>query len=224
LQGLAAQEPSGEGLGAEHGGARYPELLPGLDPLLFERLGRRYVDETRVYRGVRPRFVDKMPNNFWHIGLIHLMLPNATIIDVRREPMSCCVSNLKQFYARGQEFCYGIDDIARYYRTYLELMRHWNQVLPGRVLRVSYEDMVDDLDASVRRILAHCGLEFDPACLAFHRSRRVVNTPSSEQVRQPIFRNGLSQWRRFDPWLDPLREALGDAIVRYRDESTVASA
>jgi tetratricopeptide (TPR) repeat protein len=218
LQGSGAQ-----GLGADHGGARYPELLPGLDPLLFERLGRRYVDETRVYRGGRPRFVDKMPNNFWHIGLIHLMLPHATIIDIRREPMSCCVSNLKQFYARGQEFCYSIDDIARYYRTYLELMRHWSRVLPGQVLRVSYEDVVDDLDASVRRILAHCGLEFDPACVAFHRSRRAVNTPSSEQVRQPIFRDGLSQWRRFDPWLDPLREALGDAIVRYRDESPVAS-
>jgi hypothetical protein len=164
-----------------------------------------------------------MPNNFRHTGLIHLMLPNARIIDVRREPMACCVSNLKQFFARGQEFCYSIDDIARYYRTYLELMRHWNRVLPGRVLHVSYEDVVDDIDASVRRILAHCGLAFDPACLAFHRSRRAINTPSSEQVRQPLFRDGLSQWRHYEPWLGPLREALGDAIVRYRDESAMAS-
>jgi tetratricopeptide (TPR) repeat protein len=206
-----------QGQGPNRGGARYPDLLPGLDPLLFERLGRRYLDETRVYRCGRPRFVDKMPNNFWHIGLIHLMLPNARIIDIRREPMACCVSNLKQLYARGQEFCYGIEDIARYYRTYLELMRHWNRVLPGRVLRISYEDLVEDLGASVRQVLAHCELEFDPACLAFHRSRRAINTPSSEQVRQPLYREGLSQWRRYDPWLDPLRETLGDAIVRYPD-------
>ncbi len=206
-----------QGQGPNRGGACYPDLLPGLDPLLFEPLGRRYLDETRVYRRGRPRFVDKMPNNFWHIGLIHLMLPNARIIDIRREPMACCVSNLKQLFARGQEFCYGIEEIARYYRTYLELMRHWNRVLPGRVLRVSYEDLVEDLGASVRQILAHCGLEFDPACLAFYRSRRAINTPSSEQVRQPLFREGLSQWRHYDPWLDPLRETLGDAIVRYRD-------
>jgi len=206
-----------KGQGPNGAGARYPDLLPGLDPLLFERLGRRYLEETRIYRRGRPRFVDKMPNNFWHIGLIHLVLPNARIIDIRREPMACCVSNLKQLYARGQEFCYGIEDIARYYRTYLELMRHWNRVLPGRVLRVSYEDLVEDLGASVRQILAHCGLEFDPACLAFHRSRRAINTPSSEQVRQPLFREGLSRWRHYDPWLDPLRETLGDAIVRYRD-------
>jgi tetratricopeptide (TPR) repeat protein len=205
------------GQGPNRGGARYPDLLPGLDSLLFERLGRRYLDETCVYRRGRPRFVDKMPNNFWHIGLIHLMLPNARVIDIRREPMGCCVSNLKQLYARGQEFCYGIKEIAGYYRTYLELMRHWNRVLPGRVLRVSYEDLVEDLCVSVRQILAHCGLEFDPACLAFHRNRRAINTPSSEQVRQPLFREGLSQWRRYDPWLDKLRETLGDAIVRYRD-------
>jgi predicted Zn-dependent protease len=206
-----------QGRGPNRGGARYPDLLPGLAPLLFERLGRRYLDETRVYRRGQPRFIDKMPNNFWHIGLIHLMLPNATIIDVRREPMACCVSNLKQLFARGQEFCYGIEDIARYYRTYLDLMRHWNRVLPGRVLRTSYEDMVENFDTTVRQILAHCRLEFDPACLAFHRSRRSINTPSSEQVRQPLFREGLSQWRHYDPWLGPLREMLGEAIVRYRD-------
>jgi tetratricopeptide (TPR) repeat protein len=206
-----------QGQGSNRGGARYPDLLPSLDPFLFERLGRRYLDETRVYRRGRPRFVDKMPNNFRHIGLIHLMLPNARIIDIRREPMACCVSNLKQLFARGQEFCYGIEEIARYYRTYLELMRHWDRVLPGRVLRVSYEDLVEDLGANVRRILAYCGLEYDPACLESHRSRRAINTPSSEQVRQPLFREGLSQWRHYDSWLDPLKETLGDAISRYRD-------
>jgi tetratricopeptide (TPR) repeat protein len=203
--------------GPNGAGPRYPELSPELDPALFERLGRRYLDETRVYRRGRPRFIDKMPNNFWRIGLIHLMLPNARIIDIRREPMACCVSNLKQLYARGQEFCYGSDEIARYYRVYLDLMGHWDRVLPGRVLRVGYEDLVEDIDSSVRRILDHCGLEFDPACLEFHRSRRTVNTPSSEQVRQPLFREGISQWRRFEPWLDPLKQALGDAVDRYRD-------
>jgi hypothetical protein len=206
-----------QGQGPDRRGPRYPDLLPALDPLMFESLGRRYLDETRVYRRGRPRFIDKMPNNFCHIGLIHLMLPNARIIDIRREPMACCVSNLKQLFARGQEFCYGVAEIARYYRTYLQLMRHWNRVLPGRILRVSYEDLIEDLDTSLRRLLAHCGLEFDAACLAFHRSQRAISTPSSEQVRQPLFREGLSQWRHYDPWLDPLRETLGDAIIRYRD-------
>lgn len=216
LQGQGKEQAKGQG--PDGGPARYPELLPGLDPGLFDRLGRRYLDETRIYRGGRPRFIDKMPNNFWHVGLIHLMLPNATIIDIRREPMACCVSNLKQLFARGQEFCNGIEEIAGYYRAYLELMHHWDRVLPGRVLRVSYEDLVEDLDGSVRRILAHCDLAFDPACLTFHSTRRAVNTPSSEQVRRPLFREGLSQWQHFDPWLGPLKEALGDAIGRYRDE------
>ena len=156
-----------------------------------------------------------MPNNFRHIGLIHLMLPNARIIDARRDPMSCCFSNLKQLFAQGQEYSYGVENIARYYRTYLDLMAHWDAVLPGRILRVQHEDVVDDLEGSVRRLLDHCGLPFEPACIAFHETRRSVRTPSSEQVRQPIFRDGLDQWRNFEPWLDPLREALGDALERY---------
>ena len=146
-----------------------------------------------------------MPNNFRHIGLIHLMLPNARIIDARREPMACCFSNLKQLFAQGQEFTYSVEDIARYYRTYLELMRHWDAVLPGRVLRVHHEDVVDDLEGSVRRLLDHCGLEFEPACIDFHKTERSVRTPSSEQVRQPIFRDGLDQWKKYEPWLGPSR-------------------
>lgn len=195
---------------------RYFETMAGSGTELFERLGLRYLDETRAHRRGRPRFIDKMPNNFRHIGLIHAMLPHATIIDMRREPMACCVGNLKQLYARGQEFCYDVEDIARYYRTYLALMRHWDAALPGRVLRVSYEDLVEDLDAGLRRLLAHCGLDYDPACLDFHRNRRAIATPSSEQVRQPLFRDGLTGWRRFEPWLGPLREALGDAVESYR--------
>src|SRR5207253_404613 len=143
---------------------RYPGCLEAMTAEEFRALGEKYLADTRIYRGGKPRFIDKMPNNFRHIGLIHLMLPNARIIDARREPMACCFGNLKQLYARGQEFAYSVDDIARYYRTYLELMEHWDTVLPGRVLRVHYEDVVEDLEGSVRRLLEFCELPFEPAC------------------------------------------------------------
>ncbi len=196
---------------------RYPGVLADMTGDDFTRLGAKYMADTQVYRTGKPLFIDKMPNNFRHIGLIHLMLPNATIIDARRDPVSCCFSNLKQLFAQGQEFAYSIDDIARYYRTYLELMRHWDDVSPGRVLRVQHEDVIADLEASVRRMLDHCGLPFEPACVAFHKTRRSVRTPSSEQVRQPIFRDGLDQWRLYERWLEPLETALGDALTRYRE-------
>ena len=196
---------------------RYPGCLVDMSAEEFRALGEKYLADTRIYRtGGKPHFIDKMPNNFRHIGLIHLMLPNARIIDARREPMACCFGNLKQLYARGQEFAYSIDDIARYYRTYLELMEHWDAALPGRVLRVHHEDVVNDLEGSVRRMLDFCELSFEPACLDFHRTERSIRTASSEQVRQPIFREGLDQWRQFEPWLAPLRAALGDALERYR--------
>jgi tetratricopeptide (TPR) repeat protein len=196
---------------------RYPGCLATMSADEFRHLGEKYIADTRIYRSDEPRFIDKMPNNFRHIGLIHLMLPNAKIIDARREPMACCFGNLKQLYARGQEFAYSIDDIARYYRTYLELMRHWDAALPGRILRVYHEDVVDDLEGNVRRMLEYCELEFEPACLEFHKTERTVRTASSEQVRQPIFREGLDQWRRYEKWLGPLREALGDALTSYRE-------
>ncbi|HEY1427002.1 MAG TPA: sulfotransferase [Caulobacteraceae bacterium] len=196
---------------------RYPSALAELSQKDVGALGARYLAETQVYRGGAPFFIDKNPNNFRHIGLIHLVLPNARIIDVRREPMSCCFSNLKQLFAQGQEFAYSIEDIARYYRTYLELMRHWDAALPGRVLRVLHEDVVNDLEGNVRRILDYCELPFEPACVEFHKTERSVRTPSSEQVRQPIFREGLDQWRTYEPWLGPLKSALGDALERYRD-------
>jgi len=183
----------------------------------FRSLGERYMRDTRAVRGNKPFFIDKMPNNFRHIGLIHLILPNAKIIDVRREPMACCFSNLKQLFARGQEFTYSIEDIARYYRSYLELMRHWQAVLPGRVLPVCYEDLIQDLQGNVRRILEFCRLKFEPACVEFYKTRRGVSTASSEQVRQPLFREGLLQWRSYEPWLGSLKSHLGDALVRYRD-------
>jgi predicted Zn-dependent protease len=195
----------------------YPGGLGAMGREEFVRLGELYLSETRAYRSGKPFFIDKMPNNFRHIGLIHLMLPNARIIDARRDPMSCCFSNFKQLFANGQEFTYGLDDIARYYRTYLELMRHWQEVLPGRVLRVHHEDVVEDLEGSVRRIMNHCGLPFEPQCLDFHKNSRSVRTPSSEQVRRPIFRDGLDQWKKYEPWLDDLRDKLGDALTNYRD-------
>ncbi len=195
---------------------RYPGCLVTMAADEFRALGEKYLADTQIYRSGKPHFIDKMPNNFRHIGLIHLMLPNAKIIDARREPMACCFGNLKQLYARGQEFAYSVDDIARYYRTYLELMEHWDAALPGRVLRVYHEDVVDDLESSVRRLLEYCELPFEPACLEFHRTERSIRTASSEQVRQPIFRDGLDQWRNYDAWLGPLKEALGDALIRYR--------
>jgi tetratricopeptide (TPR) repeat protein len=195
---------------------RYPAMLAGLAPDAFTGLAETYLRDTMVYRTGKPRFIDKMPNNFRHIGLIHLMFPNARIIDARREPMACALSNLKQLFAQGQEFAYSIDDIARYYRTYLDLMEHWDRVLPGRVLRVRHEDVVADLEGNVRRILDFCGLAFEPGCLDYHKTERSVRTASSEQVRQPIFREGLDQWRHFEPWLGPLSVALDDAVERYR--------
>jgi tetratricopeptide (TPR) repeat protein len=190
--------------------------LHRLMPEDFRRLGERYLNATRAYRKDKLFFIDKMPNNFRHIGLIQLMLPNAKIIDARREPVACCFSNLKQLFTSGQEFTYSIEGIARYYRTYLELMRHWDAVLRGRVLRVRYEDIVVDLAENVKRILEFCGLEFEPACVEFYKTDRNVHTASSEQVRQPIFREGLFQWRNYEPWLAELKDALGDAVVRYR--------
>jgi tetratricopeptide (TPR) repeat protein len=198
--------------------SRYPRILETLSEADFRQLGEKYLADTRAYRAGNPFFVDKNPNNFRHLGLIHLMLPGARIIDARREPMACCFSNLKQLFANGQEFSYGTEEVARYYRTYLELMRHWDRVLPGRILRVWHEDVVADLEGNVRRVLEFCGLPFEPQCLVFHETQRSVRTASSEQVRQAINREGLEQWKHFEPWLGPLKEALGDALGRYRDQ------
>jgi tetratricopeptide (TPR) repeat protein len=206
------------GRDANPSNSRYPGILAALSAADCRLLGEQYLAETRAYRSDKPFFIDKMPNNFRHIGLMHLMLPNARIIDARREPMACCFSNLKQLFANGQEFTYSTPDIARYYRTYLELMRHWDQVLPGRVLRIYHEDVVADLGGNVRRMLDFCGLDFEPGCIEFYKTERSVRTASSEQVRQPIYREGLDHWKNFEPWLEPLKAALGDALSRYRDE------
>lgn len=191
---------------------RYPGVLRDLDVADFKRFGEKYLADTRVYRAAKPRFIDKMPNNFRHIGLIHLILPNAKIIDARREPLACCFSNFKQLFASGQEFTYSLEDIGRYYKSYVQLMHHWDAVLPGKVLRVQHEEVVDDLEGNVRRILRFCGLPYESQCVEFYKTERSVRTASSEQVRQPIFREGVDQWRKFDAWLGPLRKALGDLV------------
>ena len=200
----------------DEAGPRYPKILAELDDSYFHRFGQQFIDDTRAYRGEAPHFIDKMPNNFFHIGLIRLILPNARIIDARRHPMACCFSGFKQLFGEGQEFSYGLREIGNYYRQYVKLMDHWDRVLPGFVLRVSYEDVVEDLEGQVHRLLEFCELPFEPACLEFHRTRRSVRTPSAAQVRQPIYTSGVAQWRNFEPWLDPLKEALGPEILsRY---------
>ncbi len=194
------------------GASAYPQILWELDDSYFERFGEKYLDDTRAYRGGAPFFVDKMPNNFIHIGLIRLILPNARIIDARRHPMACGFSAFKQLFGEGQDFTYSLDAIGRYYSDYVRLMNHWDEVLPGFVLRVQHEDVVDDLESQVRRILEFCELHFEPACLDYHRTERNIRTPSSEQVRQPIYRSGLDYWRNYEEWLQPLKNALDSSI------------
>lgn len=194
---------------------QYPKVLRELESEQARLLGEQYIAETQIHRADAPYFIDKMPNNFRHIGLIKTILPNAKVIDARRHPMACCFSGYKQLFAEGQEFTYGLTEIGQYYRDYVELMDHWDQAIPGFVLRVQYEDVVDDLETQVRRILEFCGLDFEPACVEFYKTKRSVRTPSSEQVRQPIYRTGVDQWRKFEPYLEPLTTALGSVLQRY---------
>ena len=196
--------------GRRAGQSRYPEVLHDLTAEQLSAFGAKFIVDTRVHRQGAPFFIDKMPNNFRHIGLIHLILPNAKIIDARRAPMDCCFSGFKQLFAEGQEFTYGLPEIGRYYADYVELMDHWDTVLPGKILRVQHEDVLDDLEGQTRRMLDYLGLPFEDQCLAFHTTRRAVRTASSEQVRQPINRSGQDAWKPYAPWLAPLREALGE--------------
>jgi len=194
----------------------FAEAVAAFAPQELRALGERYLADTRPQRKTaKPFFIDKMPNNFLFAGLIHLMLPNARIIDARRHPLGCCFSGFKQHFARGQSFTYGLEDIGRYYRDYAELMAHYDAVLPGRVHRVFYEAMVEDTEGEVRRLLEYCGLPFEPGCLKFYENDRAVRTASSEQVRRPMFREGMDHWRHFEPWLGPLKGALGDVLERY---------
>lgn len=203
--------------GNGEGASRYPDVLETLEPERFAALGESYLDHTRGHRKLgTPSFVDKMPNNFAHIGLIHLMLPNARIIDVRRHPLACGFSVYKELFAGSQNFSYSLEHIGRYYRLYLDLMRHFDAVLPARVHRLIYEDLVDDTEGELRRLLDYCDLPFEQSCLNFYENRRAVSTASAEQVRQPINRRGIDHWRHFEAWLTPLAESLGDALETYR--------
>jgi len=193
----------------------YPELLKDLSAAQLEELGQEYIDRTRIQRADAPFFIDKMPNNFFHIGFINLILPNAKIIDARRHPMAACFSCFTQLFAKGQHFTYGLSNIGHYYRTYIDVMDHWDEVLPGKVLRVQYEEMVGDTENQVRRMLDHCDLPFEENCLQFHKTERAVRTASSEQVRQPIYSGALEHWRNFEPHLGELKEALGPVLDRY---------
>ncbi|MEL7033611.1 MAG: sulfotransferase [Pseudomonadota bacterium] len=193
---------------------RYPRVLAELSTEELTKLGETYLEDSQIHRKSAAYFTDKMPNNFRHIGLIQLILPNAKIIDARRAPLDCCWSGYKQLFAEGQEFTYGLDEIGHYYRGYVDLMAHWEAVLPkGRILRVQHEDVLADLEGQVRRILDYCELPFETACVEFHKTERAVRTASSEQVRQPINRSGQDQWKAFEPFLDPLKKALGPSLL-----------
>ncbi len=195
--------------------SKYPRILSELDADQLKEFGKEYIDRTRIQRESAPYFIDKMPNNFFHIGLIHLILPNAKIIDARRHPMAACFSGFTQLFARGQPFTYGLSNIGRYYRGYVELMDHWDEVLPGKVLRVQYEDVVADTEAQVRRLLDYCELPFEESCLQFYETDRAVRTASSEQVRQPIYSGALEHWRNYEQHLDELKDSLGPILDRY---------
>jgi len=195
--------------------SRYPEILTELSASQLNDLGQEYIDRSRIQRETAPFFVDKMPNNFLHVGLIHLILPNAKIIDARRHPMAACFSCFTQHFAAGQAFTYGLANTGRYYHDYVELMDHWDEVLPDKVLRVQYEDVVSDTEAQVRRLLDYCDLPFEESCLQFYETERAVRTASSEQVRQPIYSGALEHWRKYEKYLDELKVSLGPILDRY---------
>ena len=206
---LGGRKPKGEA-------SDYPDGLAALDQAAVRALGEEYLERTRIQRKTgRPLFIDKMPNNWAHVGLIRLILPRARIVDARRHPLACGFSNFKQHFARGQAFSYSLEEMGAYYRDYVALMRHFDQVLPGHVHRVIHERLVEEPEAEVRRLLDFVGVDFDPACLRFHENERAVRTASSEQVRRPINREGLDQWRAFDHWLEPLKNARGPVLQLY---------
>jgi tetratricopeptide (TPR) repeat protein len=193
----------------------YPETVGTVPNGVLTALGSRYLEETAPLRTGREHFTDKLPNNFSHVGLIHAILPRAIIIDARRHPMDCCFSTFKQHFAEGQTFSYDLEDLGRYYRCYLSLMDHWDDVLPGKVLHLQYEALVRDAERNIRLLLDHCRLPFEAACLNFHQTKRSVRTASAEQVRQPIYASGVGYWQHFEKELQPLRHALGDSLERF---------
>jgi hypothetical protein len=195
----------------------YPKSMQSLSLEKRESLGKSFIDETRMHRKDAPMFTDKMPNNFRHIALIHLIMPNAKIIDARRYPLDCCFSMFKQLFAQGQEFTYGLAEAASYYNSYVKLMDHWDKVLPGKILRVNNEDVIEDLDGQVRRMLDYLELPFEEQCIAFHETDRSVRTASSEQVRQPINKKGMGRWKPYAKHLRPLIDNLDKQLLKPED-------
>jgi tetratricopeptide (TPR) repeat protein len=196
----------------------YPEILATLEPDALRALGEDYLERARIHRRTdKPYFIDKMPNNWAHVGLIRLILPNARIVDARRHPLDCGFSNFRQHYARGQGFSYSLEDMGRYYSDYVRLMAHFDRVQPGRIHRIIHERLIDEPELEIRALLDALGLPFDPACLNAHENKRAVRTASSEQVRRPINRDGMDQWRAYESWLGPLKEALGPVLEAYPD-------
>jgi tetratricopeptide (TPR) repeat protein len=197
---------------------RYPEILRELKPEELSAAGDEYIARTRIHRkSGRPFFIDKTPGNFHHLGLIRLILPNAKIIDARRHPLGCGFAVFRQYFPQAFGFAFDLAEIGRYYRDYVELMAHFDSTMPGRIHRVIYEELVADPEREIRRLLDHCGLPFEESCLRFYETERGVLTPSAQQVRQPIFADAVEQWRHFEPWLDPMKTALGDVLECYPD-------
>ena len=214
-----AQSLRGDDIYGKEG--NYPKSMESLTLEQRENFGKSFIEETRMHRKDAPMFTDKMPNNFRHIGLIHLIMPNAKIIDARRYPLDCCFSMFKQLFAQGQEFTYGLREAGSYYKSYVKLMNHWDEVLPGKILRVNNEDVVDDLEGQVTRMLEFLEIPFEEACISFHETERLVRTPSSEQVRKPVNKDGMERWKPYSKNLKPLLESLGDDLLKPEDISLI---
>jgi tetratricopeptide (TPR) repeat protein len=198
--------------------AQFPEALDYLRPQDWRGLGLKYLNEAKRYRLTnKPIFTDKFPNNYPFVGFLHLILPNAKIINARRHPLDSCLGNYKQLFGRGQNFTYDMLDLSEYYSEYSQTMDHWNEVLPGKVLDVHYEETVTDLEGQVARILEHCGLPFEEQCVRFHETERAIKTASSEQVRQPIYTGGLGKWRKYESHLGEWQDALNPIIEKLPD-------
>jgi hypothetical protein len=194
----------------------YPRAVRGLSAEHFHRLGQQYLELARIHRTEsKPRFIDKMPNNFPAVGLLHLILPNCKIIDARRYPMDSCLSCYRQLFARGQSFTYDLTDIGEYFLEYQRMMDYWHEVLPGRCLTVQYEDLVMDFDQQVRRLLEYCELPWEENCVRFYATERPVRTASSEQVRQPVYSRSINFWRNHEARLDELKQVLAPVLPRY---------
>ena len=210
-----AQSLRGDDIYGKEG--NYPKSMKTLSVEQREDLGRSFINDTRMHRKEAPMFTDKMPNNFRHIGLIHLIMPNAKIIDARRYPLDCCFSMFKQLFAQGQEFTYGLEEAGSYYTSYVQLMNHWDKVLPEKILRVNNEDVVEDLEGQVHRILNYLGLPFEEECITFYETDRSVRTASSEQVRRPVNKDGMGRWKPYAQYLKPLLDVLDEDLLKEED-------